>query len=280
MKPLLIIPPAPARWQSLQGLLGHKGPLWLEDIQKRLHDGVAESRDAFAVVANGGQTLAHACINGREGVGVLGHMFTRADHRGRGLARKVLTTLLSWFDMSGGQWLFLGCHAELLELYGRFGFEPLHRVTRAPIDEVTMCRRSKGAAGVGPLYGAAGPVIVRDVTRADWPLLVALQQYQPGFDPRIAADESAVAAEFSMLELLHQQEAGQTLLLAAWQGPRIAALATLATQHPGPRTYAALLPHNGAPAELRETLLKEARTRGYPQVEFPMEALAGAGGEV
>lgn len=273
MKPLLIVPPAPERWPALSGLLGHKGPLWLEDIEKRLREGVPDAHDAFAIAGQGSELVANACIMRRGDVGILGHVFTRPDHRRRGFSRRLIEALLAWFDMTGGRWLYLGCRTELVELYEKFGFHLLHRVTTAVMDDATMLRRAPGV-GDDPLPDSAGEVEIRDVTRADWPLLVALLQHRAGADPRVNTAESAVNAELSTLELLRQQEQGQCQLLAAKRAGRVVGLGSLATEKAEKRTYAMLLPHDQPIDALRAALLKEADTKGYEKVDFPMEALA------
>ena len=273
MKPLLVIPPAPERWKAVQDLLGHKGPLWLEDIELRIKEGVPDSRDAFAVVANGGQLVANTCINRRDDLGLLGHVFTRPEFRGRGLAHEVMRTALAWFDMTGGKWAFLGCRAELVPRFQQFGFDVLHRVTSPVMDDVTMCRRARGV-GDDPLPASDGEVQIADVTRADWPLLVALLQYRPGADPRVEIATSAVAAELTGLDLLSQQQHGRCHLLAAKRAGRIVALASLSTEKADKRTYAVILPHDEPPAALRAAVQREAEARNYERVEFPMEALS------
>lgn len=65
------------------------------------------SRDALALLPDGGRVLAIAALRRREQFGVLGQLFTHPDHRRRGYARQLLQALLSWFDMTGGRWLYL-----------------------------------------------------------------------------------------------------------------------------------------------------------------------------
>jgi GNAT superfamily N-acetyltransferase len=270
---MLIIPPAPARWPALEDLLGHKGPPWITDIRRRMVPGVPGAQDAYAVVPAAGRFLAGVCINKYGDVGVLGHCYTRPDHRRRGLATKVVQTVLSWFDMTGGKWLFLGTTAELDEsFYRKFGFAPLRRALWHPYDRLTMWRTAPGA-GDDPLAEAAGELTVRDLTRAEWPAMVTLLQYRPGPDPRVPLDESAVNAEVFTLDLIDHQERDACGLIGAFRGPQLVGLATIATERSGERTYGMLIPHTGAPAELRQAVLDFARSKGYTQVDFPMEGL-------
>jgi GNAT superfamily N-acetyltransferase len=273
MKPILIIPPAPARWPALDDLLRHKGPPWIDDIKQRITRGVAGAQDAFAVMAGPGPILANVTINKCGDCGVLGHCFTRPEQRGRGYARRLLETALSWFEMTGGKYLFLGTTAELdAGLYSKFGFRPLRRAVWAPFDRLTMYRPGRGALDA-PLDGLAGPLEIRELSRADWPALVMLLQYCPGPDPRVPLDESAVTAEIFTLDLLDHQERGACVLKGAFRGGRLIAAGSVATDRHGGRTYAVILPHVDAPAELRKDLVALAAARGFTQVEFPMEAL-------
>jgi GNAT superfamily N-acetyltransferase len=274
MKPLLILAPSPTRWRAIEELLRHEEAGWLDDLRKRLVDGVDGSQDAFAVIPEATHLLASACIRRRHDVGVLGHLFTRPDHCLRGHARLLMQTLLSWFDMTGGKWLYLTSPRDLTEgLFEKFGFRVLWRHASETPDRAMMLRVPV-RAGESPFEALDGPVRTRDVTRADWALLVALLQHHHGADPRVPLEESALTAEATALELIGQQERGTCRLTAACRRSRIVGLGSMATDQVGPRTYAMLLPHDQPPEGLREGLLASARAQGYSQVDFPMEALA------
>ena len=70
----------------------HDDALWQEDLAARFVQGVPRSQDAFAVVADGGNMLASACVCKRHDLGVLNRVFVRPEHRGRGLARRAIET--------------------------------------------------------------------------------------------------------------------------------------------------------------------------------------------
>jgi len=274
MKPLLIVPPSPARWQAVQELFCHEETSWLGDLRKRLVTGIDGSQDALAVMPESAHALAGACIRRRHDIGVLGHLFTRTDHRLRGHARLLMQTLLSWFDMTGGRWLYVTSPRELVAgLFEKFGFRLLRQKAGTSQERVTMLR-TPVRAGESPFEGADGPVHMRAVARSDWPLLVSLLQHHPGSDPRVSLEESALTAEATALELIDQQESGDCRLIAASRRKRIVGLGSVATGQAGPRTYAMLLPHDHPPEGLRSNMLDFARTRGYAQVDFPLEALA------
>ena len=273
MKPVLVIPPAPSRWPALEALLGHVGSPWIDDLKRRFAEGVAGSEDAFGLIAPGGQILANAAISKRGPVGVVGHCYTHPDHRRRGYARQVVETVTAWFEMTGGQWLFLATTTEYDEgFYRKFGFTPLRQAVWRPHDRVTLWWRKTGAAD-DPLAAASGAAIVRDLTRADWATMIALLQFRSGPDPRVPLDESAVTAEVFTLDLIDHLERGACQLKGAFSGDILVGFASVATDRRGDRTYALLVPHDGTPPELRDAAISTARAQGYQHVDFPMEQL-------
>jgi len=277
MKPLLIIPPAPARWPGLRELPIHDHPLWWDDLQKRFAEGLPGTQDAFALIVDGGLVLACAGLCKRHDLGVLSRVFTRPEHRRRGFCRMLLEALIGWFDMSGGKWLYATTTADLAEVcFRKLSFHTIRRAPRTPHDAVVLLRAVAGVP-VDPLSTARGNVAIHDVARANWPTVATLLFNRPGPDPRVPLDESAVQAELTALELLDQQEKGVCQLKAAFHGPRLVALASLATNVTGDRTYAMITPHQDAPAALREAVVALARAKGYQHVDFPMEALAPTG---
>lgn|GEM_PF-954086 len=286
MHPLLIVPPAPARWSAVSALGVHSDPLWQQDFEKRFSEGVPGSQDAFAVLYDSSLCLAIGCISKRHDLGILTRVYVRPEQRGRGLARQLLQALFSWFDMTGGKWLYATTTADLAEgLFRKLGFKTLRRAARTPFDAVVLVREAADVLTSDPLALADGELTIREVSRVNWPTIVVLLLHRPGPDPRISLDESAVGAEQTALELVAQQEAGKCVLKAAFCGPRLVGLASLAVDQTGDRTYAAVMPHARAPLftgeppwrePLRSAVLEEARKRGYGSVDFPMEALAQA----
>jgi GNAT superfamily N-acetyltransferase len=273
MKPLLILGPSSERWPQVEDLLRHEDAAWLDDLRARMVGGIDGARDAFAIIPEGSQSLAGACIRRRHEVGVLGHLFTRPTHRQRGHARSLLQALLSWFDMSGGKWLYVTSPSDLVEnLFEKFGFQPLRRGDQAESGRVTMLRTPTHAKAT-PFEEIGGRATVGDVSPADWALVVALLQHHCGPDPRIGLDESALSAEATALELVTQQRQGACRLKGVWRQRRIVGLGSVATGQPGQRTYAMLLPHDRPPEGLREAVLELTSTLGFTQVDFPMEAL-------
>ena len=247
MKPLLIIPPAPLHWPALRDLYSHEGEPWLADLNTRMNQGVPGASDACAVIPSGGQFLAGAIINKAGNVGTLSHGYTRPEHRRRGYARQLTETLLSWFDMTGGQRLHLTATAELDEaFYSKFGFSPLRRAVWAPYDRLSMLRIKPGTPE-DPIRATAGNVSIRPLVRSDWPRMVDMLQYLPGPDPRVPLEESAVSARLFTLDLINHLEQRRSALLGAFRGNQLVGVATVAIDQPHERTYAMLLPQSARP---------------------------------
>ncbi len=280
MKPLLIIPPAPARWPALQALSLDEPAVCREDFEKRFAQGVPGAQDALAIIPDGGHVLGCGCVSKRHDLGVLSRVYTQPEHRGRGLGQGIMQTLLEWFEMTGGKWLYATTTADVaLGFFEHFGFRTIRRSPRSPQDAVVMVRTGRGLP-VDPLSVVDGEISIHDPSRANWPTMATLLYNRPGADPRVGLDESAVTAEVTALELLNRQEAGTCQLKAAFQGPRLVGLGSVATEQSGDRTYAMIMPHAGAPPRLREVLIEFARTKGYEQVIFPLEGLAPPPAEI
>ena len=274
MKPLLIIPPAPGRWQALQELPMPAESLYQADLRIRLEQGVHGAQDALAIMPDGGHVLSCAWISKRHDLGILNRVATRPEQYRRGLARQLIETLLSWFDMTGGKWLYATTTVDLAEgMFAKFGFKLLRR---APSDgsDAAVIVRTTADAPTDPLLSASGKVAIHDITRANWPSLAVLLFNRPGPDSRVSLDESAVTAEVTGLDLISRLEAGTCHLKAAFYGARLIGLASVATEPLGNRTYAMITPHTDTPAALREAAIDFAHGKGYEQVDFPMEALA------
>lgn len=265
MKPLLIFPPAPARWLAIEEILAHEPAPWLADLQARFAT-AQSSEDALALIPGGSRALAIACIRRKGDVGVLGHLFTRPDHRGRGFARRLMQTLLSWFDMTRGRRLYVTAPEEL---HGRFLEHFGFQIQAAAGGRAALVRELAGAASA---QSASAPG-VREMSRAEWPQMVDLLRTRPDADPRVRPPESVVSAEEAGMQLLTEQERGATRLLGAWNESGLDALASVAIDTMGRRTLAMILPRDNPPALLRSVVEELARGKGYEQVDYPLELM-------
>ncbi|TWT45306.1 hypothetical protein RAS1_17290 [Phycisphaerae bacterium RAS1] len=273
MKPLLIIPPAPARWPMIERIGLERPAEWWADFKARVSEGGAGAQDAVALIAPGGEALGLACICRGGSIGVLSDIFTRPQHRGRGFARMLVGALLNWFDVTGGKTLHAAAPIDVAQrLLVPQGFEPTRRASDAADARVTLRRGSPAGQHDETGPGAAE---VRAVLRGDWPALYDLLQHRPGPDPRVGLDESALGAEEFLAQLSFQQRRGTCVLLVESRAERPEALASLAVDQLGERTYAMILPHDVNSPPLRQAVERTATERGYARVEYPLQALAG-----
>jgi GNAT superfamily N-acetyltransferase len=122
-------PVAPAQVQQLLELLRHKGSPWLEDLQRRLSGTGPGARDFFYVAWGDDQLIGHAWYTvapGHPRLGVLGHLFTRPDRRRQGVARRLLTQLLTDFrERDGALMQLFTSTPHSLGLYEQLGFESI-----------------------------------------------------------------------------------------------------------------------------------------------------------
>lgn len=278
MKPLLIVPPAPARLPAIESLLAHAGEARLADLRARLTAPPTGSHDAFAVVPDGANVLAIAAIRRFGPIGVLGDLFIRPDVRRAGHAARLLQTLLSWFDMTAGRWLYLLSPTDVAVIFENFGFVRGPSARLGETDQVMMLRALSGVAA-NPYLDLSGQIETIELSRAHWPLMVAMQQVVGGPDPRVSGADASVAAEVVALDLVRESDAGKCAMIGLLQGGCLTAMGSFAIDQMGARTYALRMPASGAAGDaIHAAVLQSAAARGYTHVDFPMEIAAGAVG--
>ena len=118
-------------WRDrVEHLLGHKGDAWRWQVRQML-DGSAQvlaGTEAFFYLLHiEGAPIANIMTIEAGGVGVLGHVFTLPEARGRGAASLLMEALLRHFRERGGQALYLstGFDSSAFRIYSRHGFEPV-----------------------------------------------------------------------------------------------------------------------------------------------------------
>lgn len=271
MKPLLLPCPAPNRSAPICALLEECSPAEAPDIAERMNVGVAGALDAVALQPDGGQALALGIIRRRGELGLLGPLWTRPQHRREGHARRLLQTLLAWFDMTGGRRLYLVAPAACFpEWLAHFGFRPLH-FGGDPL-RVSLLRTPAGLED-DPLTGVEhSPPCVEPLGPSDWAALHALAQHRLGADPRLSPAESALAAEAMIPELFTRLGSKRCALLGVRRGEHLAAAVTVALDATGPRTYALRWPYGENLPALADATAELARRHGYEQVDYPLES--------
>lgn len=107
-------------------LLGHKPPKWQQ------HTKVAMTREcgvdiSFYLLARDGLPFSNIMIASREGVGLLGHVFTLSEDRRKGAASVLMDRATKHFKKRGGEALFLGTayNSPPYHLYKKYGFRSI-----------------------------------------------------------------------------------------------------------------------------------------------------------
>ncbi len=128
-------------------------------------------------------------------LGVVGNMVVAADHRGRGLGRRILQAVIAFLEGRGCTQLELYATADGQRLYQRYGFEPSGPSTAASIprriaaalpSEGALARRGKAgdlerlSAYDSPRFGAdRSPILAAALADDERPVLIAERDGSP-----------------------------------------------------------------------------------------------------
>ena len=165
-----------AEWkQPVIDFLQHKGGPWLEALQLIFDQSLAGLAVHFYLALLDGKIAGNIMSTeaAQEKVGIVGHVFTRPDHRGKGLCTAIMEVLTRDFVARGGRAMTLstGYQSPAYHIYYRFGFRPI-RETGKMIWEAEAAFLEN--------YFAPGATTVRDVRWADWALLDLLYKTESG----------------------------------------------------------------------------------------------------
>ncbi len=152
---------------SLRGLLGHKGRPWLDHVEDYFAFGRSEVfaglQWRFHVALVEGKPVASVCVWKGNHTGLLGHVYTHPEHRGRGLARRLMQSALEDFERNNGRALYLNTEADSFQerFYASVGFLPVGNSSGSMVREFRPVER-----------GNKNPT-VREMKWSDWPALNA-----------------------------------------------------------------------------------------------------------
>jgi len=224
--------------RALEELLGHKGEPWIGDIRRRLDHAAA---DLFAVAFHDGRPVSNVWVGraaGRPQVGLLGHVYTREEHRRHGLSGRLLQMATAAFSAEGGRWMTLGTgSAGAGRLYRRVGFGDL--LGSVAEGHATMLRPGD-AEGLRREFSAPpGACAVERLGRDHYPAACLLLAVWPGGGKLPACEiDTGGEAEHRLLAALDAQEDERRRLFALAEPARGLVRGLACTAREGLEIYA------------------------------------------
>lgn len=166
-----------AEWQPrIEPFLSHKGPGWNDHIQRALREPLDALQTLFYIGTIGGELVTQVMIVGHGGAGILGHVFTKPEHRRKGAYRRLMGYQMRDVARCGFQVLTLGTgfDSHPYWIYHSFGFRSIR--------EGSGQMKWEAAAGAEDRLLTPGPVTVRPLAWTDWGALglLAVQPVSAG----------------------------------------------------------------------------------------------------
>jgi uncharacterized protein len=166
-----------AEWQPrIEPFLSHKGPGWNDHIQRALREPLDALQTLFYVGSVGGELVTQVMIVGHGGAGILGHVFTKPEHRRKGAYSRLMAHQMRDVPRRGFQVLTLGTgfDSHAYWIYHSFGFRSIR--------DGSGQMKWEAEAGAEERALAVGPVVVRPIEWTDWGALglLAVQPTTPG----------------------------------------------------------------------------------------------------
>lgn len=242
---------SPVEKEKLRELLGHKGEPWLSHVEDFLELGLKGKRGGlewrFYLASNAGKFIANICIWEYKGVGVLGHVYTRSEARGRGIAKKLLQFCLEDFDQRGSHWLQLNVEPDSFQqqLYAKFGFQQIGPLAGA------MFRGQSDPVELN----ASTPLYCRAYQDSHLPLWNRFflhansSQYHHGFESDVP-----LSMEYHLIKCCQEKRllAGASLMTSSGQ---VAAIGTIIQRSDGGKSFD-LATDSRVPIKLQKKLQK------------------------
>jgi len=109
-----------------EDLLGHKGPTWRWGNRAVLEQDM-DMDSFFYILHRNGVPFSNVMTIEYEGVGILGHVFTKPEDRRQGATSAIFTGLMAHFEARNGRAMVLstGYDSHPYHIYKSFGFEGL-----------------------------------------------------------------------------------------------------------------------------------------------------------
>lgn len=149
-------------------LLAHKPPVFKWHIERSLREKLDELETRFYIGKLGGEVVANVMTVEHLGVGILGHVFTRPDHRRKGACTAIMSHLMDDFRGRGGKALYLGTgyNSPPYRIYHSFGF-------RSVLPSSGFMRYFTSPSFEESWF-APSEVRIKGVEWHDWPKMTAL----------------------------------------------------------------------------------------------------------
>jgi GNAT superfamily N-acetyltransferase len=259
--------------RDLLALVWHKGSPWVEDIHRRLQGQCAGSRDRFFVGYDGPRPVAlvwYTVAETEPRLGLLGHVYTRPEHRRRGLATRLMETAMADFARQGGVAMQLFTYnPETLPFYERLGFETLY-ASRVMHAADWYLRSPAGSKALIDGWFAPRACRVRPLAAGDLPQYCLLYNLEHRTRLKDRAQEIGLGleAELAFIHSLEKGRQGKAACLALDNGRTIVGSGGLAAcgfphqSHVGLFDYYTHPGFSGSAGQLAEAALAERQRLG------------------
>jgi GNAT superfamily N-acetyltransferase len=264
----LLTAPDPADALGVAPLLGHKGGIWQTHIERALAGELDGLETRFYLARVEGLAVCNVMTVEFAGAGILGHVFTRPEHRRQGLCEAVFAQLQPHFRARGGLRLTLGTGFESSAywIYHRHGFRPLLPSSGFMSWAV--------APDFADRWYAPAPAVVQPLAWRHWPALAQLlaDDFGDGLQAMGLNAFGPVNFEGSGLALLQDSTAQVRVLETA---SKAVALASLSPDRRWPTvTDLDLIGHPAWSAEWPRLLAALTLPPGKTQCWLPPESQA------
>ena len=214
-------------------LLAHKGKPWVWQIEQTLSGEIAPLESYYYLALVGEEVAGNVCTFEQAGGGILGHVFTRPEHRRKGICRAILEAQSEDFRARGGRALFLGTGAgsTAWNIYHSFGFRPVYPGTgfmelyTESIDEYESS------------FFAPADVVVREADWRDWAGATCLTAQRSGSALRLVGLQAydRTSLEGSYLEVIRGIRDTGTIRAAVLESRATGATVGIAVLQPDSR---------------------------------------------
>lgn len=162
MRVAALVPPDRTYGRAIRRFLGHKGQPWLTHVEQANRGEVDALETRYFIGLLGRRIVGNVMIVGDGRAGILGHVFTRPDHRRKGVCTHLMAAATDAFRDGGALVLTLGTGYDSppYHIYASFGFRGIEPANGHMVFE--------SQPGDLDRYFAHGPARVADVRWDHW----------------------------------------------------------------------------------------------------------------